>query len=88
MADGSILIQRDVEDDNRRRRRTVRSMAEAGDLQVLAGDKVVLLLKNNSEIQVTCDKMTVQGDVEIDGDLVVSGAAGKTAISGNNITGS
>jgi len=87
MADGSILIQRDVE-DNSKAKTTVRIDGGSGDLQVLAGDKVVLLLKNNSEIQVTCDKMTVQGDVEIDGDLVVSGAAGKTTISGNNITGS
>jgi phage baseplate assembly protein gpV len=90
MADGSILIQRDVStrEDNSKARTTVRIDGGSGDLEVLAGDKVVLLLKNNSEIQVTCDKMAIQGDVEIDGDLVVSGAAGKTTISGNNITGS
>jgi hypothetical protein len=97
-SDGTILIQRDVTkpEDNSKAKTTIRIDGSTGDLEITAGDSIVLALKNDSEIDITadgkplkvkCDKMTVTGDVEIDGDLVVSNGAQKTTISGNNITG-
>jgi phage baseplate assembly protein gpV len=97
-SDGTILIQRAVTkpEDNSAAKTSIRIDGSSGDLQITAGDSIVLSLKNDSQIEITangkplkvkCDKMTVTGNVEIDGDLVVSNGAQKTTISGNNITG-
>jgi phage baseplate assembly protein gpV len=103
-SDGSIILQRDVQkpEDNSQAKTGIKIDGASGDVEIKAGDKVVIVLKNGSEIQITADgnpinvkcdsltldgKMTVKGNVEIDGDLAVSGAGGKTTISGNTITG-
>lgn len=98
-ADGSIFLQRDVTkpEDNSEAKATIRIDGASGDIEITAGDGVFVLLKNGSEIQikadgkpvkVECDKLTVNGNVEVNGDLEVKGAAGGTKISGNTITGS
>lgn len=94
-ADGSIYIQRDVE-DNSEAKASIRLDGSSGDIEIKAGDGVFVLLKNGSEIQikadgkpvkVDCDKLTVNGNVEVNGDLEVKSGANSTKISGNNITG-
>lgn len=96
-ADGSIFLQRDVtEDDNSQAKSSVRIDGGSGDLEIKLGDKIVVLLKHDSKIEITadgkpialkCDKLTVTGNVDITGDLVV-GQGPKTTISRNTIKGS
>ncbi len=96
-ADGSIFLQRDVkQDDNSEAQTSLRIAGDTGDLEIKLGDSIVLTLKHGSKIEitadgkpiaVTCDKLTVTGNVDITGDLVV-GQATKTTISGNTIKGS
>ena len=102
-ADGSIFLQRDVTkpEDNSKAKTSIKIDGSSGDVEIKAGDKITIVLKNDSEIDITSDgkpvkvscdtltldgKMKVTGDVEIDGDLVV-GSGPKTTISKNNITG-
>jgi uncharacterized protein involved in type VI secretion and phage assembly len=103
-ADGSMFLQRDVTkpEDNSKAKTSVKIDGSTGDIEIKAGDKITIVLKNNAEIDITADgkplnikcdtltldgKMTVKGNVEVDGDLVVSSGATKTTISGNSITG-
>lgn len=96
-ADGSIFLQRDVQqDDNSDAKTSLRIAGDTGDLEIKLGDAIVLTLKHGSKIEITadgkpiaiqCDKLTVTGNVDITGDLVV-GQATKTTISGNTIKGS
>lgn len=98
LADGTIVLQRDVTkpEDNSQAKTSVRIDGATGDLELKAGDSIVVSLKNDSTIEitadgkpikVTCQKLTVSGDMEVDGDLVISNGSQKTTISGNSITG-
>jgi phage baseplate assembly protein gpV len=103
-ADGSIYIQRDVAkpEDNSKAKASIRIDGGSGDIEIRAGEKIVLVLKNDAEIEITadgnpvkinCDKVTltgkmdIEGDVQITGDLVVTNGGTKTTISGNTVTG-
>ncbi len=104
--DGTIYLQRDVTkpEDNSQAKTSVRIDGASGDVQIKAGDAIVVELKNDSELQITCDgkpitikcdslkvtcddKMTVEGKVDINGDLTVSGGGHSTTISGNQVQG-
>lgn len=69
---------------------------DSGNIEIKAGDKIVVTLTNDGSIKiladgkpldVTCQKMTVTGDVEVKGDLTVGNGSNSTKISGNAITG-
>src|SRR5690349_13859178 len=95
--DGTIVLQRDVTKpaDNSAAKTTVRIDGASGDLQIMAGDKVVVKIANDSTLTITCDSLavtadngvTVKGDMEVQGDLKVSGGGGSTTISGHEIKG-
>ena len=97
-ADGSIYLQRDVTkpEDNSEAKASIKVDGPSGDIEIKSADTIVILMKNDGEIQVTADekpinitasKMTIDGDVDINGDLKVASSAGSTTISGNEITG-
>ena len=96
--DGSIFLQRDVTkpEDNSEAKASIKIDGESGDIEIKAADTIVILMKNDGEIQVTADdkpisisasKLTVTGDVDINGDLKVANNSGSTTISGHEITG-
>ena len=95
-ADGSIFLQRKVQgDDNAKARTSLRIAGDSGDLELRLGDRIVVTLKHDAKIEITaegkpiaikCDKLTIDGKVDITGDLVV-GQGMKTTISGNQIKG-
>jgi phage baseplate assembly protein gpV len=96
-ADGSIFIQRDVTspDDNSAALAGIKIDPD-GNIEIKAGDSVVITLTNEDRIEikadgkpvdVSCDTLTVNGNVVINGDLKVSGGGTSTTISGNVITG-
>jgi len=97
-ADGSIFLQRDVTkpEDNSEAKASIKVDGASGDIEIKSSDAIVILMKNDGEIQVTADdkpinftasKMTVDGDVDINGDLKVASSSGSTTISGHEITG-
>jgi phage baseplate assembly protein gpV len=97
-ADGSIVIQRDVTKpaDNSEARTSIRIDGASGDLEIAAGPSIVITLTHDAEIRikadgkpiaVDCDALTVTGNVEVRGDLVVTDGGTRTTISGNTITG-
>ena len=97
-ADGSIFLQRDVTkpEDNSEAKASIKVDGASGDIEIKSSDAIVILMKNDGEIQVTADdkpinftasKMTVDGDVDINGDLKVANSSGSTTISGHEITG-
>jgi phage baseplate assembly protein gpV len=95
-ADGSIFLQRDVtQDDNSEAKTSLKIAGDTGDVELKLGDKIVLTLKHDAKIEITadgkpiavkCDKLTVTGNVDITGDLVV-GQGPKTTIKNNTIKG-
>ena len=89
-SDGSIFLQRDVTkpEDNSAAKTSIHIDGKSGDLTITVKDKIKLSLKADGSAEFKCDKLTVSGNVEIDGDLVVSSSSGKTTISGNTIGGS
>ncbi len=104
-SDGTIYIQRDVTkpEDNSEAKAGIRIDGPSGDIEVQAGEKIVITLTNDDSIQivargqpitvdcdtmdVTCSRMTVDGDVDVNGTLAVSDGTKSTTISGNEITG-
>jgi phage baseplate assembly protein gpV len=97
-SDGSIFLQRDVTkpEDNSEAKASIKVDGASGDIEIKASDTIIILMKNDGEIQVTADdkpinitasKMTVTGDVDINGDLKVASNSGSTTISGHEITG-
>ena len=97
-SDGSIFLQRDVTkpEDNSEAKASIKVDGASGDIEIKSSDAIVILMKNDGEIQVTADdkpinitasKMTVDGDVDINGDLKVASNSGSTTISGHEITG-
>lgn len=95
-ADGTILLQRDVEkpEDNSRAKTSIKIDGETNALEIKVEDKVTVTLKKDAieitadgkPITVTCDTMTVKGNVTVEKELVV-GTGPKTTIKGNEITG-
>jgi len=97
-SDGSIFLQRDVTkpEDNSEAKASIKVDGASGDIEIKAAETIVILMKNDGEIQLTADdkpinisasKMTVTGDVDINGDLKVANNSGSTTISGHEITG-
>jgi uncharacterized protein involved in type VI secretion and phage assembly len=89
-SDGSVFLQRDVTkpEDNSEAKASIRLDGGSGDIEIKAGNSVVITLKNDAEIEIKSDKTTIKGNVEIQGDLVVKSGANSTTISGNSIAGS
>jgi hypothetical protein len=96
--DGTIYLQRDVTrpEDNSEARATIRLDGASGDIRITAGEKIIITLRHDQTIEITadglpitigCDKLTVDGDVDINGDLKVASDAGSTTISGHEIRG-
>ena len=96
--DGSIFLQRDVTkpENNTEAKASIKIDGKSGDIEIKAAETIVILMKNDGEIQVTADdkpinisasNMTVTGDVDINGDLKVANNSGSTTISGHEITG-
>jgi len=89
-------------EDNSEAKTSVRIDGGSGDLTVKMGETVSITIKNDTEIvietkdkpvsvkcttmTVTCDDMTVTGNLAVNKDLVV-GTGPSTTISGNEITG-
>jgi phage baseplate assembly protein gpV len=97
-ADGSIFLQRDVTkpEDNSEAKASIKVDGPSGDIEIKSANTIVILMKHDGEIQVTADekpinitasKMTIDGDVDINGDLKVASSAGSTTISGHEIKG-
>ena len=97
-ADGSIYLQRDVTkpEDNSEATASIKIDGASGDITLQSSGNVVVTLKHDSKIEIKasgkpieieCDKLTVKGNVEVQGDLKVSGGSGSTTISGHEITG-
>jgi phage baseplate assembly protein gpV len=96
-ADGTIFIQRDVTspEDNSAALAGIKIDPD-GNIEIKAGDSIIITLTNEDHIEikadgkpieVTCDTMTINAKVVINGDLQVSGGGTSTTISGNVITG-
>jgi uncharacterized protein involved in type VI secretion and phage assembly len=96
--DGSVIIQQDVTkpEDNSKAKATIKIAGDTGDIVLQAGADITITLKNDSEIEIKannkpvkieCSKLTVEGPMDVNGDLKVSGGGGSTTISGHNITG-
>lgn len=96
-SDGSVFLQREVTkpEDNTEAKASVRLGAN-GDVEIQAGPAIVILLKNDSEIQIKadgkpitidCQKMTITGEMEVNGDVTMKSGGTSTKISGNTITG-
>ncbi len=97
-ADGSIILQRDVTkpEDNSEAQATIQ-ITPAGDIEIKTKEKVVLKLTNENRLEITadglpihikCDKLTLDGNMDVNGDVKVSGGGHSTTISGNEIIGS
>ena len=78
-ADGAIYLQRNVTkpEDNSEAKATIKINAD-GSIEIKA---------DGLPVHITCDKLTLDGNMDVNGDVKVSGAAGSTTISGNEITG-
>ena len=98
-ADGSIILQRDVTkpEDNSEAKASIKIEGSSGDVQVKVGDDVQLDLKSDAvtvkvgtdvQLEMKSGKISINGDVEISGDLTVSNGSNRTKISGNSVEGS
>lgn len=57
-------------------------------IQVKAdGEHGIQITADGKPITIGCDKVTINGNIDINGDLKVAGGGHSTTISGNNITG-
>lgn len=90
-------------EDNSEGTTTVKIDGASGDLTITMGETVVLTIKNDTEIvvetkdkpvsltcktmKVTCDMLTVEGNMTVEQELVVGKTGPKTTIKGNEITG-
>ena len=97
--DGSIIIQRDVtnREDNTEAKAGIKIDPE-GNIEIKTGDKIVIAIQEDGSITIDCEKLTINGDVEISKTLkvaqdttvdtqVVVGTAQKTTIKGGEIQG-
>jgi uncharacterized protein involved in type VI secretion and phage assembly len=80
--DGTIFLQRDVKqlDDNKNAQTSLKIDGGSGDMEIKVGTDITITLSGS--------KVTIQADVEIQGDLTVKGSSGSTKISGNTVEGS
>lgn len=98
-SDGSLIIQRDVtnREDNSEAKAGIK-IDPAGNIEVKAGDKLVIAIQEDGTITMDCEKLTINGDVEITKTLSVSsdttvdtqvvvGSGPKTTITGGEIQG-
>jgi phage gp45-like len=102
-ADGAIYLQRKVTkpQDNSAAEATI-AIDPDGTITILSGEKITIRLTKDDKIEltadglpinITCDALTLDGNmtvkknVEVQGELKVSGASGSTTIKGNEITG-
>jgi hypothetical protein len=97
--DGSIIIQRDVtnRDDNSEAKAGIK-IDPAGNIEIKTGDKIVVAIQEDGNITIDCEKLTINGAVEmsktlkvaqdatVDTQLVV-GKTPKTTIKGGEIQG-
>ncbi len=67
-----------------------------GDIQIQSGEKIVITLTHDGNLQITadskpigvkCSKITIEGDMDVKGDVTVIKGANSTKISGHEITG-
>jgi len=74
----------------------IRIAGDSGDILITSGEKIAITLTHDDTIQITadgqpitvdCDKLTVNGNVDVNGDLKVTSSAGSTTISGHEIRG-
>jgi phage baseplate assembly protein gpV len=97
-ADGTIFLQRDVKkpEDNSEAQTSLRIDGATGNLEIKVGDRLSVTLTSDNEIQITaddkpvnvnCSKLTVNGDMDLNGKLVVSDGTHSTTIEGNSIGG-
>ena len=86
--DGAIYIQRDVTkpEDNSEAKAGIK-IDKDGNIELKTGTKIVIGLMNDGNIEIECDKMTITGNVDITGDLMVRNSSHSTVISGNEIMG-
>lgn len=97
--DGSIIIQRDVtnREDNSAAKAGIKIDPD-GNIEIKTGDKLVIAIQEDGNITIDCEKLTINGDVEIGKTLkvasdttvdtqVVVGTAQKTTIKGGEIQG-
>lgn len=102
-ADGAIYLQRKVAkpEDNSEAEATI-AIDKDGNIKILSGKKITITLTKDDKIEVTADglpitvtcdaltldgNMTVNKNVEVKGELTVSSTSGSTKIKGNEITG-
>lgn len=79
--DGTIYLQRDVTNptDNSEARTSFKIDGATGEVEIVVA--------NGLSIRATSDTLTIEGNVQINGDLTVSGGGTGTTISGNEIRG-
>ena len=74
----------------------IRIAGDSGDIVITSGEKIAITLMHDDTIQITadgqpitvdCDRLTVNGNVDVNGDLKVASSAGSTTISGHEIRG-
>lgn len=98
-ADGTIFLQRDVtqREDNSEAKAGIKIDPD-GNIEVRAGDKMTFTLLADGNVTLTCEKLTIEADVEITKTLkvaddttvdtqVVVGTTPKTTIKGGEIQG-
>ncbi len=96
---GAIYIQRNVtkREDNSEAKAGIVIDAD-GNVEIKSGDKITIAIKTDGSISIDCDKLTINGDVEISKSLKVAsdttidtqlvvGTAPKTTIKGGEIQG-
>lgn len=91
-------------EDNSEAKTSIKVDGSSGDIEIQAGEiKIVIqndteikITASGKPIDIACDTfkvkcdggMTIDGSLQVNGEVTVSGAAGSTKISGNEITGS
>jgi hypothetical protein len=84
--DGTIYLQRDVTkpEDNSAAKTSIRIDGASGDVQIKAGEKILVELVHDSELRITCDgkpvtiacdslKVSCDSKLTVDGDVEVNG---------------
>lgn len=97
-SNGTIYLQRDVTkpENNSEAKTSVKIDGESGDIEIKAGDAIKIVMTHNDNIAITakdkqidinCATLTVNGNVDVKGDLKVESDTGSTTMSGNTVTG-
>ena len=85
-ADGTIYLQRDVTkpEDNSEARASIKVDGPSGDVEIKSADSIVILLKNDGEIQITAEGKPITVKCAT---MKVTDGTTSTTIKGNEITG-